>query len=44
VETDRGGFVLDNMVGHITTARESQYEFIVAESVNQPGAWVRIFR
>jgi predicted transglutaminase-like cysteine proteinase len=44
VETDRGGFVLDNMVGHITTARESQYEFIVAESVNQPGAWVRVFR
>lgn len=44
VETDRGGFVLDNMVGHITTISDSPYEFVVAESVNRPGAWVRVAR
>ena len=41
-ETDRGGYVLDNMVGHITTVKDSPYEFVVSQSVDTPGAWVRV--
>ncbi|MEL6978645.1 MAG: transglutaminase-like cysteine peptidase [Pseudomonadota bacterium] len=42
VETDQGGFVLDNMVEHITTVSGSPYEFVVAQSVERPGEWVRV--
>lgn len=41
-ETDKGGFVLDNMVQHITTVQNSPYEFVVAQSVKNPGDWVRV--
>lgn len=44
VETDQGAFVLDNLVGHITRVADSPYEFIVAESLDRPGGWVRIVR
>lgn len=44
VETDRGAFVLDNMVSHITTVADSPYQYVVAESVTRPGAWVRVTR
>lgn len=41
-ETDQGGFVLDNMTGRLTTVKASPYEFVVAQSVETPGAWVRV--
>ena len=41
-ETSKGGFVLDNMVPHITSVSASPYEFVVSQSVETPGAWVRV--
>ncbi|MEM9726809.1 MAG: transglutaminase-like cysteine peptidase, partial [Pseudomonadota bacterium] len=42
VETDQGGFVLDNMTQRITTVQDSPYEFVVAQSIDTPGAWTRV--
>ncbi len=44
VATDAGEFVLDNLVGYVSRVENSPYEFIVAESLDRPGAWVRIVR
>lgn len=44
VETNRGSFVLDNMRDEITTVAASPYVFVVAESVERPGQWVRVAR
>lgn len=44
VATDAGEFVLDNLVGYISHVESSPYQFIVAESLTQPGAWVRVSR
>lgn len=44
VRTNRGEFVLDNLVTHITRVEDSPYEFVVGQSLNQPGAWVRVHR
>lgn len=44
VETDRGGFVLDNMATDVSPVSQSPYEFVVAQSVYRPGAWVRVAR
>ena len=41
-ETSKGGFVLDNMVPHITSVKDSPYQFVVSQSVETPGAWVRV--
>ena len=43
-ETSQGGFVLDNMVGHLTTVKDSPYQFVVSQSVQTPGAWVRVHK
>ena len=43
-ETSKGGFVLDNMVPHITTVKDSPYQFVVSQSVDTPGAWVRVHK
>ncbi len=42
VETDRGSFVLDNMRNEVLTAAQSGYQFVVAQSLTRPGAWVRV--
>ncbi|MCI4665339.1 MAG: transglutaminase-like cysteine peptidase [Neomegalonema sp.] len=42
VSTDKGDFVLDNLVGYVSRAEDSPYRFVVAESLRNPGAWVRI--
>lgn len=44
VSTDQGEFVLDNMVDHIERVEESAYEFVVAQSAQHPGIWVRVHR
>ena len=44
VNTDRGDFVLDNLVAYVSRAENSPYEFVVAESRERPGSWVRISR
>lgn len=44
VSTKQGDFILDNMKTHISRVENSPYQFIVAQSVNRPGVWVRIQR
>lgn len=41
-ETSKGGYVLDNMTQRITTVKDSPYQFVVSQSVETPGAWVRV--
>lgn len=43
VVTTRGGdFVLDNLVDDVTRVEHSPYEFVVSQSFQRPGAWVRV--
>lgn len=41
-ETSRGGFVLDNMAARLTRLEDSPYEYVVSQSIQTPGAWVRV--
>lgn len=43
-ETAQGGFVLDNMVPHLTRVDQSPYEFVVSQSLQTPGKWVRVHK
>ena len=43
-ETSKGGYVLDNMTQRITTVEDSPYQFVVSQSVETPGAWVRVHK
>lgn len=42
--TQQGEFVLDNMSQKVTSVAESPYQFVVAQSLAKPGAWVRVSR
>ena len=42
VATDQGDFVLDNLVNYVSRIEDSPYEFVVAESLLEPGAWTRV--
>ncbi len=44
VSTQQGDFVLDNLSSYITRVEDSPYEFVVAQSTERPGVWVRIHR
>lgn len=43
-ETDQGGFVLDNMTQNLTRVSQNPYEFVVSQSIDTPGAWVRVHK
>lgn len=40
--TQQGEFVLDNMSAELTSVQDSPYEFVVAQSIKNSGAWVRV--
>jgi predicted transglutaminase-like cysteine proteinase len=42
VKTDRGDFVLDNMVGEIRLWDETGYQFVKRQSQSDPNVWVSI--
>lgn len=42
VRTDRGDFILDNLVGRIDDWRDTPYEFLKRQSTDHAGRWVTI--
>ena len=44
VSTQQGDLVLDNMAAYVSRVEDSRYEFVVAQSISRPGAWVRIHK
>ena len=42
VATRGGEFVLDNLSDKLTRVQDSPYEFVVSQSFQRPGAWVRV--
>ena len=42
VATRGGEFVLDNLTDRLTRVEDSPYEFVVSQSFERPGAWVRV--
>lgn len=42
ITTRNGDYVLDNLTDHLTTVAQSPYDFVVSQSFERPGAWVRV--